>query len=515
MFPLTTFLSTFPFASRRLSAHGGKAACASNSLQPPAPSLSAPTSGPQPVRAEQATAAATAAAPSAPLPEAVLGMVPLPSTARMPPLAALASGPQAVVVVQPMLPGGGGSGSTISIPVLMGGQQAGAGGSGSGSSTPRATATPTAVAPAPLALAAPAAPAAPSTPAALGASAVGAAAARGVELLLPLPPAAKAGGMPHGLDGAILCRFQGLEPATRACQHAALVLGRAGPPHTVLAEAFETDLLRSGRFRAAFGQSGAASYRQLLDEHSDVFVFERRSGTDACYRLAAAELSLAHANRPGQWRKAWAPAAVASAQTAAATAATAGPATAACSAIGQEARALASAVWPGADQESAAKRALAAALLQQGPGASTMTRRYGPHCMRYHNVVPIIKAHCSVGGDVLLQEDATGCFRWGLGCRVTPPCVLKKHSSRHTQAGTALPADHAVLLCASSAPICMADPCGQRGTGKGAWPGTPPQGAGPPWLLVCPKPPPAAPAPHLMHGPPCPQVRLRLPPHAG
>ncbi len=53
-------------------------------LLPTTPSLGAPTSAPQPVRAEQGAAAAGAA--SAPLPEAPWGLAPLPSTAGLPPV---------------------------------------------------------------------------------------------------------------------------------------------------------------------------------------------------------------------------------------------------------------------------------------------------------------------------------------------------------------------------------------------------------------------------------------------
>ncbi len=94
-----------------------------------------------------------------------------------------------------------------------------------------------------------------------------------------------------------------------------------------------------------------------------------------------------------------------------ATAATAAPATAASSVSKPEARALASAVWPGSDSGSAAKRALAVALLQLGPEASSMTRRYGPHTLHHSSAGAILKAHCTVRGEVLLREDATGLFR--------------------------------------------------------------------------------------------------------
>jgi hypothetical protein len=95
-----------------------------------------------------------------------------------------------------------------------------------------------------------------------------------------------------------------------------------------------------------------------------------------------------------------------------ATAPTAALAPAASSVSEDEARALASAVWPGADQESAAKRALAVALLQLGPGATHTTRLYGAHSMHHSNAGAILKAHsCPKDRQELLQRDATGCFR--------------------------------------------------------------------------------------------------------
>jgi hypothetical protein len=204
--------------------------------------------------------------------------------------------------------------------------------------------------------------------------------------------AAEAGCPPPGLS-----RFPSKDPISRACQHAALVLGLPAPSYAVPVDAFGPTHLQFQDFGAGFGASGTPGSRPGA----------------WCPAPGAIEALMGGAPSDGAPAVPHVARAAAAAQpVASATASTAAHATAAVALSGQEAWALASAVWPvGTGKGGAAKRALAFALLKLGPGASIMTRLHGPHSMHHSSAGPILKAHSSVRGDVLLQEDATGCFR--------------------------------------------------------------------------------------------------------